>query len=103
VEEGDEEDSIDYVEGCFGDSEIAYYEQAIPGVEYQVAGNISVEIRHKRDPYIVFAEAHYNLGRDMEIVLWLSGACLLIAFILIVSLGIIMFNLIQNSTTRREQ
>ena len=40
---------------------------------------IPFEVRHKMDPYIIYAESHYNLGRDLTIFFWLSVACLLMA------------------------
>ena len=43
----------------------------------------------------MFAEAHYNMGRDMDIVLWLSGLTLIASLILIVVLGIILFVVIR--------
>ena len=31
-----------------------------------------IEVRSKIDPYTVFAQAHYNIGRDLDIIYVLS-------------------------------
>ena len=46
-----------------------------------------VEVRSKFDPYTVWAESEYNLGRDLTIFMWLSamffGLAFLMCFILL--------------------
>ena len=50
-----------------------------------------LELRAKNDPYMVFAEAHYNMGRDMGIILWLSILTLAIAIVLTFIVCIMIF------------
>ena len=60
---------------------------------------MSLEVRNKRDPYTVFAEAHYNIGRDMEFLLYLSGFFLVLAFLIVFSLGIMIFMITRSNSS----
>ena len=48
--------------------------------------DVSLEVRERRDPYTVFAEAHYNIGRDMDYIYWLSALSLFLAAALVLGL-----------------
>ena len=41
-----------------------------------------IEIRSSLDPYTVWAEAEYNLGRDLTIFFWLSIVFMATSFVL---------------------
>ena len=43
-------------------------------------------MRERRDPYTVFAEAHYNIGRDMDFIYWLSAISLSLTAVLVLAL-----------------
>ena len=85
-------DQIEFVGGCYTDNEIEYFEQADPDKVYEFDA-IPIEVRSSNDPYTVFAESHYNLGRDLTLFLWLSIAmvCMTIALVagLIISVCIV--------------
>ena len=79
--------------GCFIDGQVGLYEtQSIsPGSDgmYRVSfTNIPVEIRHDSDPFTVFTAVDSMETTDLSIFFWLSMACLLVALVLIMYLGI---------------
>lgn len=49
------------------------------GSYYDFEENISVEIRSSLDPYMVFAYARDNLGKDFTLFLYLSLFCCTVA------------------------
>ena len=50
--------------------------------------NVSVEVRHEKDPYTVFTKIESNGMIDLSIFFWLSMGCLAVALLLIVYLGL---------------
>jgi len=62
---------------------------------------VPLEVRYKLDPYIVFAESHYNIGRDLTLFFWVSVACLVGAVIFTIILGFCMCGIVQKSNRRR--
>ena len=93
---------VEFVQGCFTDGNIGYYEIATPN-KTQSLNFIPVEVRHKQDPYIIFAEAHYNMGRDTSFFFWLSISCLVLALVLIVVLGLCFCTLVQSASKDLKQ
>lgn len=95
IDEGDNDEAplIDYSGGCYTDGDIGYYEMMDYNTTYYLNGEhggVTIEVRHKDDPYTVFAEAHYNMGRDLELFEWLSVFTLAMAAALILILGVVM-------------
>ncbi|CDW82390.1 UNKNOWN [Stylonychia lemnae] len=90
------EDQIEFQGGCYESDEVGLYEQAKPNETYSLE-YIPLEVRHKQDPYIVYAESHYNLGRDLSIFFWLSVGCLASSLFLTVLLSFCFCFIIKNS------
>lgn len=49
--------------------------------------NVSVEVRHDKDPYTVFTALDSNESADLSIFFWLSMLSLLVALLMIFCLG----------------
>jgi hypothetical protein len=47
---------------------------------------VTIEVRSKDDPYTVYAENEYNLGRDLSIFFYLSILSAGLAFIMVIVL-----------------
>eukprot|EP00347_Sterkiella_histriomuscorum_P002587 403367568 len=91
---------IEYQGGCFGDDEIGYYELATPNKTHYL-DYVPFEVRHKEDPYIIYAQTHYNLGRDLTIFFWLSIACFSSALIMTLVMTISVLTIRQKDTNQR--
>lgn len=76
---------VEFFGGCFTDDQIEDYEVAEADKIYTF-DNIPIEIRSKNDPYTVFTEHHYNIGKDLTAMFWISIALLSLAFLLILIL-----------------
>jgi hypothetical protein len=74
------EEGIEYDGGCYKDEDPGFYEAAISGKTYDF-NYIPVEIRSSKDPYTVWAENEYNLGKDLTILFWVSIFFVVAAFI----------------------
>ena len=59
-------------------------------------------MRSKGDPYAIYAETAYNLGRDLTVFFWLSMVCLGGAFLSTVAL-FVMWGLIVNRGKRNRE
>jgi hypothetical protein len=49
--------------GCYANGDVAYYEKAKPDTLYKF-DYVPVEIRSRYDPYTVWAQSNYNLGKQ---------------------------------------
>ena len=49
--------------------------------------NVPIEVRNDADPYVIFTASDTLAEADLHIFFWLSMACLLVAFSLIVLLA----------------
>ena len=99
-EKSDKTEAVEFVGGCFTNDDIGHYEVATPNRTHSF-DYIPIEVRYKLDPYIVFAESHYNLGRDLTLFFWVSVSCLVGAVLLTIILGFCMCGLVQKSVGRR--
>lgn len=93
-EKGDRISKIEYAEGCFAGGEVAYYEPAQPNKTYAL-DYIPLEIRSTQDPYTIFAEQHYSMGRDLSTFMWISAGLLIAAIVLTLILGIFFCLLVK--------
>jgi ABC-type Fe3+ transport system permease subunit len=48
---------------------------------------VPVEVRSKLDPYTVWTESEYNMGRDLTIFFWLSIVFVATAFLITIILS----------------
>ena len=76
---------IKYSTGCYEDGDVGYYEPW-PANETYNFSYVPIEVRSNFDPYTVWAEAEYNMGRDLTIMFWLSIIFVSLAFLLTVFL-----------------
>jgi hypothetical protein len=97
----DKAEEIEYVAGCYEEDGIGDYELATPNKTH-VLDYVPFEVRYQYDPYTVFAEAHYNIGKDLTVFFWLSVACLSAAFLCTLVLGV-FFCTISGSGRRKEK
>jgi hypothetical protein len=87
VDIDNEDKSIQFEGGCYdtsakseeqkGRGEITDYDTMVlnSNITYPIntyPDGVIIEVRSKYDPYTVFAEVHYNIGRDLEIIKILS-------------------------------
>jgi hypothetical protein len=75
--------SIEFEGGCYDTNskneqnrgDIADYDTIVANQSYPINSHpdgVMIEVRSKYDPYTVFAEAHYNIGRDLDVIKLLS-------------------------------
>ena len=80
--------------GCFDDGNAGFYEQIAlvqdsASNEYKVDfTDVTVEVRHDKDPYTIYTAIASNDSFDLSLFFWLSMGCLLFALVLIIWLGI---------------
>ena len=100
-----ESKEIEFKGGCYDTNskseqtrgDIADYDTIVSNQTYPINSDpngVMIEVRSKYDPYTVFAEVHYNIGRDLDIIKVLSQGFLGIASILsllIISLVIYVY------------
>ena len=65
--------------GCFEDNEASLFKPTAVGQYYDFSHEVSVEVRSRLDPYMVFSYSKYNLGTDFTLFFWLSVLMLSLA------------------------
>ena len=93
--------NIEYEGGCYeakddsSKGEIADYDTIFANKTYPINSEtegVMIEVRSKKDPYTVFAQAHYNIGRDLDIVYVMSTFFLGVAsFLALVTIFMIVW------------
>lgn len=63
---------VNFVAGCYADSDPMKFKPAAVGSFYDFAESVSLQVRAAQDPYMVFTYTRENLGTDFTIFLWLS-------------------------------
>jgi len=63
------------------------YSNAEVGKYYNFEHEVSVEVRSREDPYMVFAYTRDNLGTDFKIFLYMSMITILVVIISIFTVG----------------
>ena len=74
--------------GCFPGGEVGYYEKAQPDHLYKL-DYIPVEVRSAYDPYTIWTESGYNLGKDNQS--WLQTSYILVLFAIVFGVLTIVF------------
>lgn len=93
-------EEVEFVGGCYLEDGIGDYEIAQLNKSHSF-DFIPIEVRYQYDPYTVFAESHYNLGRDLTIFFWLSIGCFSAAFLCTLILGVFFCFLVKKEGTSR--
>ena len=70
---------IVYDAGCFEDDNPSLFKNAEVGQYYDFGHEITLEVRSRYDPYMVFSYAKYNLGADFTLFFYLGIACFVLA------------------------
>jgi hypothetical protein len=78
--------------GCFTDKEPSFFKNAKVGAYYNFGKEVSLEIRSKEDPYMVFAYTRDNLGTDFTMFLYFAIFCFIATIICTV---ILVYFLVQ--------
>lgn len=81
-------DKVYYDSGCFEDNQASLFKNAYVGQYYDFNHEVSVEVRSRIDPYMVFSYSKYNLGTDFTLFFYLSICCF---FLVIYSLLICFY------------
>ena len=61
---------------------------------------VPIEVRYMLDPYTVFAESHYNLGRDLTLFFLLSVGCLVLAVLMTITLAFCFCCVVKKSDNK---
>lgn len=72
-------DKVYFDSGCFEDNEASLFKPTAVGQYYDFSHEVSVEVRSRLDPYMVFSYSKYNLGTDFTLFFWLSAFMLTLA------------------------
>lgn len=68
-------DKVYYDSGCFEDNEAFLFKNTYVGQYYDFSHEVSVEVRSRIDPYMVFSYTKYNLGTDFTLFFYMSLFC----------------------------
>lgn len=72
-------DKVYYDSGCFEDNEASLFKNTVVGQYYDFSHEVSVEVRSRMDPYMVFSYSKYNLGTDFTMFFYMALFCFVLA------------------------
>lgn len=75
----DKINKVFYDAGCFEDEDPQLFKNTVVGQYYDFGHEVSLEVRSRVDPYMVFSYSKYNLGADFTIMKYLAIGTFVIA------------------------
>ena len=65
-------DKVYFESGCYEDSDASLFKNTAVGQYYDFSHEVSIEVRSRFDPYMIFSYTKYNLGTDFTLFFYLS-------------------------------